>query len=254
VPVGRRVLLPNWLRAWTAVDPAGQSRREARRRFRVADDALLAIYAGNLGRKQRLEILVDAAALLAARTPAGVNPVQLIIAGDGAARPELERRLRAQPGVDVQLLPLLSDERHAALLRAADVALITQAAGTGRFFFPSKLLSVLAAGLPVVAVADADSELSAAIRAGDFGRVVPPGDAAQLAEIMRGLGNARYQLAAWADHTKWVRQFSREAILPRFEQVLRDVARVPGAVAALPLHPAAEAKETAAAWGGTGAG
>jgi colanic acid biosynthesis glycosyl transferase WcaI len=159
----------------------------------------------------------------------------------------LERRLQDQPGIAVQLLPLLSDERHAALLRAADVALITQAAGTGQFFFPSKLLSVLAAGLPVLAVADEQSELSGAIRAGDFGVVVPPGDAVKLAEVLRGLGNARYQLAAWADHTKWVRQFSREAILPRFEQMLLNVARVPGAVAATPTVPAPEPKVVAAA-------
>jgi colanic acid biosynthesis glycosyl transferase WcaI len=225
VPSTKRVLLPNWLRMAPVSGPELPDRSEARRRFGIADGTLLAIYAGNLGRKQSLEILIEAASLLMAWPPAVATKVKLIIAGDGAARPDLEQCLRSHPGVDVELLPLLSDANYAALLSAADVALITQAAGTGQFFFPSKLLSVLAANLPVVAVADDSSELSRAIRAGGFGRAVQPGDAAGLAAVLRSLGESRSQLDVWAGCTDWVRQFSRESILPRFEQMLFSVAR-----------------------------
>jgi colanic acid biosynthesis glycosyl transferase WcaI len=225
VPPARRALLPNWLRLAAASPPGLPDRGEARRRLGISDDMLLAVYSGNLGRKQSLEILLEAAALLMARPSAAGSRVRLIIAGDGAARPALEHSLRARPGRGVQLLPLLSDDDYAALLRAADVALITQAAGTGQFFLPSKLLSVLAAGLPVVAVADPDSELARAVRAGDFGCVVTPGDADGLAGVLRSLSESRRQLEAWAGHTDWVRQFSRESILPRFEQTLVAAAR-----------------------------
>ena len=225
VPPAKRALLPNWLRAEAGTPPAGSDRPGARRFFGIADGMLLAVYAGNLGRKQSLEILIEAAALLLTLPAASAAKVRVIIAGDGAARPELEQCLRAHPGAGVQLLPLLSDHDYARLLVAADLALITQAAGTGRFFFPSKLLSVLAAGLPVVAVADDHSELSAAIRAGGFGRTVPPGDALGLAEILRSLSECSHPLDTWAGRTKWVQQFSREAILPRFEQMLLSVGR-----------------------------
>ncbi len=144
-----------------------------------------------------------------------------------AARADLEQCLRSHPGAAVQLLPLLSDDDYASLLRAADVAMITQAAGSGRFFFPSKLLSVLAAGLPVVAVADEDSELAAAVHAGGFGRVVPPGDAVELAAVLRSLCEAPTQLETWSRRTNWVGQFSRETILPRFEQMLLSATRCP---------------------------
>lgn len=221
VPAEKCVLLPNWLRLAPETPAGAPDRAEARRRFGVADGTLLAIYSGNVGRKQNLEILVEAATLLPALSDDGPPPVAFIIAGFGAAREDLEQRLREFPRAAVQLLPLLSEDDYAALLRAADVALITQAAGTGQFFFPSKLLSVLAAGLPVIAVADADSELAHAVRTGGFGGVVPPGDALELAALLRGLGSARSQLTGWAGHTGWVRQFSREAILPRFEEMLR---------------------------------
>lgn len=223
VPATKRVLLPNWLRGDSPRPATAGSRAEARRFFGLAEGTLLAFYAGNLGRKQNLEVIVEAAALLQALPPADAAKVRVIIAGDGAARPDLEKRLRVHPGAGIQLLPLLSERDYARLLTAADVALITQAAGSGRFFFPSKLLSVLAAGLPVVAVADDDSELAAAVHAGGFGRTVSPGDAPGLAVILQSLSECGAQLEVWAARTNWVRQFSREAILPRFEQMLLAV-------------------------------
>ncbi|AHF92568.1 glycosyl transferase family 1 [Opitutaceae bacterium TAV5] len=228
VPAEKRSLLPNWLRLAPAPASGRKNRADARRFFGVADDALLAVYAGNLGRKQGLEIVIEAAALLRTLPPAGAARVALIIAGDGAARSGIEQCLRAHPGVNVQLLPLLDDDDYGALLGAADVALITQTGGSGQFFFPSKLISVLAAGLPVVAVADEDSELAGAVRAGGFGCTVRPGHAAGLASVLRRLGESRAELDAWGAHTGWVRQFSREAILPRFQQVLLEAARVSG--------------------------
>jgi colanic acid biosynthesis glycosyl transferase WcaI len=105
-----------------------------------------------------------------------------------------------------------------------DVALITQAAGTGQYFFPSKLLTVLAAGRPVVTVADADSELAQAVVAGGFGRNVPPGDGAALAEVLRALATERAVLADWAARARaWVQPFSRERVLADYVQQLRAI-------------------------------
>lgn len=229
VPDEKCVRLPNWVRPAAAPVQAGLTRAEARQFFGIAEGTMLAIYSGNLGRKQSLEILPEAAGLLMAWPQGEGDKISLIIAGDGAARAGLEKWLREYPRTGMlQLLPLLSEARYAALLQAADVALITQAAGTGQVFFPSKLLSVLAAGLPVVAVADESSELARAVRAGGFGTVVPPGQAAALADVLRDLGQSRARREEWSGRTDWVKQFSRTAILPRFEAMLQAVTRTPG--------------------------
>jgi colanic acid biosynthesis glycosyl transferase WcaI len=224
VPEWRRVMSPNWLREGSMPSNDPLFRREARRKFGVEDDALLAIYAGNLGKKQSLEILVESARLLDGQPKEGGNGVKLIIAGDGAGRADLEKALRAGSFSNVQLLPLLSDADYERLLAAADVALITQAAGTGQFFFPSKLLSVLAAGLPVVAVADDNSELACAVREGEFGCTVQPGDASGLATALQRLATTRDKLRMWAGNTRWVRKFARGSVLPEFETMLASVA------------------------------
>lgn len=227
VPAERLALLPNWLRLGPPAETVTPSARTAARaRFGVGPETRLAVYAGNLGRKQKLEILIEAAALAQPAAPG--RGTRLVIAGDGAARTELEACLRAHPGAAVTLLPLLSDSDYRDLLLAADYALITQAAGSGRFFFPSKLLSVLAAGLPVVAVADAASELAVAVADGGFGCTVPPGDAPALAAVWRRLAESDTQLPAWREGTAWVRRFARGTILPRFAETVLAAARVPG--------------------------
>jgi hypothetical protein len=74
----------------------------------------------------------------------------------------------------VRPLPLLSDAHDRAMLAANDLVLIIQEKGTGRCF-PSKLLSVVCAGLLVLAVADDGSEFALAVRQGDSGFLVAPG-------------------------------------------------------------------------------
>jgi colanic acid biosynthesis glycosyl transferase WcaI len=224
VPTARRVMLPNWLREGLVSNREPAARKAARAKFGVTDGALLAIYAGNLGKKQSLEILGEVAGRLAGDSSEGDEAVRLIIAGDGAGRADLEKAFRASAFTGAQLLPLLSDADYEQLLAAADIALITQAAGTGQFFFPSKLLSVLAAGLPVVAVADDNSELAAAIHEGGFGCVVAPGDADGLAATLRRIARSRETAKSWAEKVQWVQKFARGLVLPQFEAVLTSVA------------------------------
>ena len=94
--------------------------------------------------------------------------------------------LRGSNLPNLTLLPLQDDEAYKEMMADTDVALITQQAGTGQYFFPSKLLSALAFARPVLAVADADSELALALAEGKFGVLTPCGDAAALARALDG--------------------------------------------------------------------
>ena len=103
------------------------------------------------------------------------------------------------------------------MLAASDVALILQAPGTGRFFLPSKLLSVLSLGIPVVCTADTDSELARAVQSGEFGITVPAADAAVLSDVLQTLAEDRGRLTALRQRTDWVQRFSGPTVLAEFE-------------------------------------
>ncbi|HEX2101670.1 MAG TPA: glycosyltransferase, partial [Candidatus Synoicihabitans sp.] len=127
----KTALVPNWLRS--KAEPTGAesaSAEAAKARFGIAPDDLLCVYAGNLGRKQNLGVLLDAArAIATAAVTPGVRRVRFLVAGDGAGREALEVSLRENPTDNLTLLPLLDEPDYRQLLAAADVALITQAAG-----------------------------------------------------------------------------------------------------------------------------
>lgn len=222
VPHQKIVMFPNWI-----PDQAG-GRAEAKggASFRAVNgltgDVPLIAYSGNVGMKQGLEVVVEAGALGQTTSPQRPGQRRLIhwaICGEGAAKPALEERIKAENVPGVRLYPLQPDDLYHALLREADVCLITQQRGTGQFFFPSKLLSILQYGRPVLAVADESSELARAVHQGQFGTVVPPGDAPALfaaAETMLAANEA--QRAIWAQNGKaWVDQFRRSRVLTAFE-------------------------------------
>ena len=189
-----------------------------RQRNGFASDDFLAIYSGNLGVKQGLGILLDAAPLVK-------NPkVRIVICGDGADRLKLEERARAEKLTNVTLLPLQPKEHYAEMLGDADVSLITQQKGSGGFFFPSKLLSSLAAAKPVVTVADEDSELFLALAEGKFGHNTLPDSPKDLAATLDRLAADPSGLAELgANGRDYVKQFEFDRVHGAFVERLKPL-------------------------------
>ena len=217
VPEEKIYLFPNWIPDAPPEVSAGADGASFRREYGIGAETPLIAYSGNVGMKQGLEVVVEAAR-------GGV--AHWAICGEGAAKPALEAAIAADPQSGARLYPLQPDDRYKALLREADVSLITQQKGTGQFFFPSKLLSILQYGRPVLAVADEASELARATREGGFGIVVEPGDAAGLrAAAQEIIGASAERKAEWAARGRgWVDQFRRSRVLGEFETRLAKVA------------------------------
>jgi colanic acid biosynthesis glycosyl transferase WcaI len=196
VPEDKLIYFPNGVELPIDLPPPGRFRE----RHGLSADAFVAMYSGNLGVKQGLEVLIEAARLLqgweeaAARTRSighygGERPVRIVVAGDGARRVHLVELIRQYGLANVLLLPLQLEDTYREMLADTDCSVITQQEGTGSFFFPSKLLTSLAVGKPVVTVADPGSELAHATMDGRFGINVPPNQPEALAQAIRSLAD-----------------------------------------------------------------
>jgi colanic acid biosynthesis glycosyl transferase WcaI len=206
VPPERQLYFPNGIRLEA---PPVQGAFRASQGIRKDD--FLMVYSGNIGVKQGVQLLVRAARLVRDCR------ICLVICGDGAERYLIEEE--AAHFENVRLLPLLPDAAYREMLADCDIAVIPQLAGSGRAFFPSKLLNPLAFGRPILSVADADSELARAVAEGGFGCNVPPDGAPALAEIMERLASDPEQLAAWGKAGRaWVAQFEQNRVLEGFSQ------------------------------------
>lgn len=220
VPEQKLILFPNAVALPTAVEIPKRGKFRARHNF--SPDEFLAIYAGNLGIKQGLQVLFDAAELLRSE-----KQIRIVLAGDGAAREFLEQDLRARNLTNVSILPLQFGKDYDELLVDADVCLITQQSGSGNAFFPSKLLITLAYSRPVVTVADEESALAHAVAAWKFGANIPSGELEQLAGTLRALARDRQQLRGWGEAGRaYVERFEQGRVLEKFLRELKSLVEV----------------------------
>ncbi len=188
---GRVTLIENWADT-DAIRPQASS--ALRRELGFAEDDFVVQYAGNLGRSQGLDTVLEAARLIedrkrgAAAGPSGAEiappSVRFLLVGSGVTAPEVRRR--AEEVASVATVPFQSEDRLNDVLAAADLALVPLRAGFGRLCVPSKVYSILASGRPVGAMLDADSDVARIVGSGECGFRVDPDDPVSLAdEILR---------------------------------------------------------------------
>lgn len=129
------------------------------------------VYAGTLGRKHNPLLLT---ALLRQALAAGL-PARLIVASEGEGIEMLREDVKREPQLPVTLLPFQPAAELPDMLGAADVLVTILEPEASRFSIPSKVLSSLAAGRPVLGLMPEDNPAAADIRAAD-GFVGPPTD------------------------------------------------------------------------------
>jgi colanic acid biosynthesis glycosyl transferase WcaI len=135
-----------------------------------------------MGVKQGLAVVLDAAQ----QTRSNTGIVYLLV-GDGAMRPHLEARARDLGLDNVRIVPLLEHERFLQLLAAADVTLVTQQATVADVVFPSKVLTLLSAGKPVIASVTGGSAVANVVAGAGAGMIVTPEDGGALASAIEAL-------------------------------------------------------------------
>ncbi len=128
-------------------------------------------YAGNMGRVHDIGLLLDAARNLRQEAP----DVHLLFVGNGAKDAEV-KAVAADPNANVTLVGPMDRDEQPVFLNACHVAIMALAPGMSGVGVPSRLYNVLAAGRPVVAAVDADSEPSLILSEEEVGIQVTPGD------------------------------------------------------------------------------
>jgi colanic acid biosynthesis glycosyl transferase WcaI len=219
VPEEKLLVLPDWTDC-DAIRPLSGS-NFFRRELAIPEDAFVVLHSGNMGAKQRLENLLDAAERLPDRG------FVFLLVGDGTERPRLERRAREQRLANVHFLPLQPADRLPEMLAAADVLLLNQDPAIVDTVIPSKLLTYLAAGRPVVAAIHEASEAARLIHAAGCGAVVPPADPDALAGALLQLARApdiRRQFAA-AGRRHAMEHFERRRVLARYSEFFASLPR-----------------------------
>jgi glycosyltransferase involved in cell wall biosynthesis len=160
-------MIPLWAR--DEVRPRSDRALPLRRARGIPDDAFVAMYHGNLGLAYDFDPLLQGARLLA-----GERKFIVALVGAGAQLDDLRARLRAEGLSNVRLFPPVATRDLPDSLAMGDCHVIGLREGWSGVAFPSKFITAIAAGRPVVVMGPRACELSEMIDNAKCGTVVPP--------------------------------------------------------------------------------
>ncbi|NLU78815.1 glycosyltransferase family 4 protein [Micromonospora sp. HNM0581] len=177
VPADKVSVVYNWadekLMQPTEPDP------DLRARLGLSPDDFVILYGGNHGPAQDLRVAIEAMGRLR-----DLTDVHLVLVGDGVSKPALRGRAEELGLHRVHFVAPVAAERMAAVMAAADIQLVCLAdEPLFRITMPSKVQTILACGLPILACAPGDA--ARVVREAGAGFTTVPGDAEQLARTIR---------------------------------------------------------------------
>ena len=153
VPESKITVIRNWVDT-NKVYPIEKKDNRLRKELQLKDDIFYVIYAGNLGKAQGVEILIDAVNQLKDE-----KNIEFLIFGNGVEEESLRNKISNLKLKNIIIYPLQPESRVAEVYSLGDVCIVSCRKGYGRNAFPSKTVSIMATGTPIIASFDRESEL-----------------------------------------------------------------------------------------------
>lgn len=150
-------VIPNWA-PLDKVFPVGRVNRRSSHLF-DEETSLRLVYAGTIGRKHNPHLLVE---LLRGAIDQGI-PASLVVVSEGEAADELAAVAAAEPGLPLRVLPFQPADVLPDVLGSADVLVALLEPEATMFSIPSKVLSYMAAGRPILGLMPQDNPAAADI-------------------------------------------------------------------------------------------
>jgi colanic acid biosynthesis glycosyl transferase WcaI len=182
-----------------------------REQLGIAPNAFVVLYSGQIGPKQALHLLLEAALKCGHETD-----IHFVVAGDGPTKKSLIATFDRAP--NIHFLPVQPEEKLCELLNLADLHVLTQDRNAADLVLPSKLGGMLASGRSILVTANPGTELYDLLYG--VAIIVPTGDAQALADAIKSVSTQR--LNPPAETAKLLELFSSQIILPAFHRAIRE--------------------------------
>jgi colanic acid biosynthesis glycosyl transferase WcaI len=217
VPSEQICVVTNWSDAVTIPEAAQNTT------FRMTHDLVgpLVLYAGNFGKYQNFDNILEAAKLLRQELP----ELKFVFVGDGAQREHMVNRLKDEAIVNCHLYPFVPREAFADLLASADVSLVTLEPGADGLGVPSKFYNILASGRPTVAILTETSEVALTLKEFDCGLQVDQGNPRRLADVIKSLVSDSSRLERMGRNARraFEERFTLEFVARRYVELFREL-------------------------------
>jgi glycosyltransferase involved in cell wall biosynthesis len=178
------------------------------------------IFVGNIGRFQGLEIIIDAMSLIKRKKR---DDVELIIMGDGSAKKQLIDRTRKEKAnvIFVDYQPI---ETMKLAIKNADIGLVTLRPNIFKYGYPSKVMSYLEQGRPIISIVETESELAQTMITEGYGFSLPFTDIEAITKLFINLADDSSWKPAMnkAALNAYQKNFSKVKILNKWSHLLKN--------------------------------
>lgn len=141
-----------------------EQKAKIRQKFNIPTDKTVFIYGGNLGRPQDIPFIIECL-----KANADFDDRFFVICGTGTEYPKLKNYIDTENPANVLLINGLPKNEYESFVGCCDIGLIFL---DHRFTipnFPSRLLSYMQKGMPVLACTDPNTDIGKVITDGNFG-------------------------------------------------------------------------------------
>jgi glycosyltransferase involved in cell wall biosynthesis len=210
VPV---VFIPNWAEI-DAVKPVPREENPLIHELGL-NSKLIILHAGNIGYPTDVETIIECLGRLD-------NQFHFVFIGSGVKKQQLAKALRRGNVQNLTLLDPRPRHEQAEFLNACDIGLVTLVKGMYGAAMPSKTYNIMAAGKPVLAITDDDSELARVIDEDQIGWHVSAEKPGELAAILQNIFANREMLCSIGLRARSAaeQKYSIESALQNYLKVL----------------------------------
>ena len=212
-------LFPNWVDT-KFIKPLNK-KESLLEKFGYSTNDFIVLYSGNMGEKQGLETVIEAADFLRDK-----SSIKFVMVGEGASRERLENATIEKNLPNMRFFPLQPYADLPKLLAIADVHLVLQKKSASDLVLPSKLTGILSAGGVAIVSASEHAYLYNEIKQHDIGIVIEPENSKILSDALLLLMNDASSSNVYkANALQYAQQYlNKDVILARFEKsLIRDL-------------------------------
>lgn len=220
LPPGKVQYIPNWLDAdQFPIDlPKNNSFRVS---LGIDPGKFLAVFVGSLTASAGVELYIE----VAERLSSDVN-VKILLVGDGVSRSKIEREIADKELKNIQVIYPLEQKKVPYVQAAADVLLLSLSGKILNSAAPSKLISYMFSGRPIIASVYSQSVPAQIISEAHAGFILPSQNAQAISDLLRQLSANRFLIYELGKNAKRYAEgnFSKSVVLPQLVNLLEVVA------------------------------
>lgn len=151
-----------------------------REKYNLPKESMIIVYGGNLGKPQGIDFLIDVL-----ESKKNNKEIFFLIVGGGTEYNKILNWINLNSPENCLLYSMLPKEDYDNLIKACDMGLILL---DNRFTipnFPSRLLSYMEIGIPVIAATDKNTDIGEVIEEGNFGYWCESGDLTEFKALLK---------------------------------------------------------------------